>query len=78
MTDHLSTVPVFSINGVTFRCWVTDAGQRYEWRSTCGRYSAGRSGKHHWASINRRVIGDQFASLKSAMQMAVSAEREAA
>jgi len=42
VTDRLSDVPSFSIGNVTWRCWVTDNGQRYEWRSTCGRYRVGR------------------------------------
>ena len=42
-TDRLSTSPNFTMHGVTWRCWITDEGGRYEWRSTCGRFRAGRS-----------------------------------
>jgi hypothetical protein len=41
-SERLGGGPAFVLNGVTWRCWVTDSGQRYEWRSTCGRYRAGR------------------------------------
>ena len=42
-TDRLSTTPSFALLGVTWRCWITDGGHRYEWRSTCGRFRAGRT-----------------------------------
>lgn len=40
--DRLSTAAEFATGQVTWRCWITDDGQRLEWRSTCGRYRAGR------------------------------------
>jgi len=42
VTDRLSDVPAFTLGRTEWRCWVTDSGQRYEWRSTCGRYRVGR------------------------------------
>lgn len=73
--DHLSSAPTFSLGSVTFRCWVTDNGQRYEWRSTCGRYFAGRNGAHHWSSTDRNLVGSEFPTLKAAMQMAINVGR---
>ena len=43
-TDTLAGAPPFKIAGVTFRCWITDEGQRFEWRSNCNRYRVGRRG----------------------------------
>ena len=73
-TDHPSTVDIFSIGDVTFRCWVTDDGSRYEWRSTCGRYRAGRNVgmASCWSMRDDRPVGHQYETLKRAMCAAVS------
>jgi hypothetical protein len=73
MTDHSSAVPHFTIAGVTFACWVVDDGQRYVWRSTCGRYAAGRMVRAYWSRRDGRVVGAEFLSLKLAMVTAVGA-----
>lgn len=81
MTDHLATSPPFTVAGVTFRCWVTDGGHRYEWRSTDGRCRVGRNVGNAmcWAIADGRVLGTHFASLKLAMIAAVrAADRRAA
>jgi hypothetical protein len=87
MTDHPSTVPPFTIPGATFVCWIVDdgpneagiPGQRYVWRSTCGRYAVGRRVRTYWARRDGRVVGANFLTSKLAMIAAVSgARREAA
>lgn len=76
--DHLSSAPPFSLGAITFRCWVTDGGQRYEWRSECGRFVAGRSGAEFWARADGRGAGDRHLSLRAAMAAAIAAGRKAA
>lgn len=78
VADHLSSAPPFSLGAVTFRCWVTAKGQRYEWRSECGRFVAGRSGAEFWARADGRGTGDRHRSLKAAMEAAIAAGRAAA
>lgn len=75
--DSRSTVPCFSVAGVTFECWVTDAGHRYEWRSTCKRAAAGRQVALCWAVVDGRRIGDQYETLRRAMLAAVVTMRPA-
>lgn len=84
-TDTLATAPPFTIAGATFRCWITDAGQRFEWRSTCGRYRVGRRGytridhpdgrseliTHHFAIADGRDVGTRHRSLREAMLLAI-------
>lgn len=73
--DRLSSAPPFTIGDVTFRCWITDDGQRFEWRSECGHYVAGRSGALYWARGNGRDAGHQHKSLRSAMEAAIASGR---
>lgn len=67
--DHLADVPSFTVDGVTFRCWVTEQGQRYEWRSTDGRCFAGRNvgSATCWASVDRRMIGESYVTTRDLM-----------
>lgn len=63
----------FRSDGVLFqREWIEDA-QRYVWTSECGAMRAGRNvGKpNYWSIANDRIIGKEFASLKTAMLQAV-------
>lgn len=79
MTDCLSTVPTFALGDSVWRCWVTDNGQRYEWRSTCGRMRAGRRDGLWRAVVDGREVYGSHESLKAAMQAAHRAsERRAA
>jgi hypothetical protein len=75
LPDRLSGIPTFEIDGTTFRCWVTDSGHRYEWRSTDGRSFAGRNegSATAWASFDRKVVGRAYPTLKFAMAAAVGA-----
>ena len=73
MDDRRSTVPTFTVAGVTFVCWIVDDGNRYVWRSECGRYAAGRIGRLCWARRDGQVVGAEFPSLKFAMSVAVGA-----
>jgi hypothetical protein len=85
MSDYRNSQE-FIVAGVIFHCWVTDDGQRYEWRSVCGRFRVGRRGyskierddgttelhTHHFAVVDGREIGARFASLRQAMLTAIS------
>ena len=77
--DHLSSVPEFSTGHVLWRCFVADDGQRYVWRSLCGRYEAGRDFERRqcWAKKDGRLIG-WYQYLKAAMVAAISEGRMAA
>ena len=78
-TDRLSSAPPFRIGNTTFRCWVTDNGQRYEWRSEGDRIVAGRGdGALYWARIDGELAGADFPSPSSAMLSAMSRGRAAA
>lgn len=77
-TDYLSSAPVFTLVDVTWRCWVTDNGHRYEWRSECGRLTAGRSGAEYWARADGRKCGESHHNLRAAMAAAMQAARRAA
>lgn len=76
--DHLSAVPPFTLTGVVWRCWVTDGGQRFEWRSDDGRLTAGRDGAEYWARADGRLAGGRHTSLRAAMAAAIGAVRRAA
>ena len=78
--DRRSTVQPFTTYGVTFECWITADGQHLEWRSTCGRFQAGRDGGEFWARSRGGDAGRQHASLKLAMEAAIHhvAERHVA
>lgn len=76
--DYLSSAPPFTIGDVTWRCWVTDGGQRYEWRSECGRFIAGRSGAEYWSRADGRPCGNQHHTLRAAMVAAIRRARDAA
>jgi len=65
--DHLSSVPAFTTGAVTWRCWITDGGQRYEWRSTCGKFRAGRALAFCWARSGDRIVGKAYKTLSDAM-----------
>lgn len=65
--ERRSSAPEFTIDGVRFACWVTDAGQRYEWRSACGRAAVWRAGRTILARADGSGIGSQFVSLRHAM-----------
>lgn len=70
-TDRLSEAPNFELLGVTFRCWITDDGQRFEWRSTCGRFRAGRVLAVCWSRAGDRIVGKGFKTLRLAMEAAI-------
>lgn len=76
--DRLSSAPPFTLAGITWRCWVTDRGQRYEWRSEDGWLAAGRSGPVFWARADGRWAGDRHPTLRAAMAAAIGAARRAA
>jgi hypothetical protein len=81
VTEYPSSVPTFAILGATFCCWTAtdaDGGQRYVWRSTCGRFAVGRRGRLCWARSDGRIVGGEFDTMKLAMIAAVGAAREAA
>ena len=78
-------VPPFTIGGAVFTCWVAldQAGTPYVWRSACRRAAVGRVGAFCWARVDGRLIGAEYASLKTAMglaalELAVNARRDAA
>lgn len=73
MTDKLSSAPPFSLGNVTFRLWITENGQQYEWRSNRGELSVGRNvgSSTCWAKAGPRVVGRNFRNLKEAMVEAV-------
>lgn len=72
-TDHLTGAPSFDVHGVTWRCWSTDDGQRLEWRSTCGRFRAGRDRTFCWSVFEGRIIEKSFRTLREAMAAAIDA-----
>lgn len=76
--DRLSSVPPFTLAGITWRCWVTGGGQHYEWRSDDGRLTAGRSGAEFWARADGFPCGEHHPSLREAMVAAIQASRSAA
>lgn len=67
--DRKSTAPPFTIGGTTFQCWITDDGQRYEWRSADGRLTVGRNtGRSScWGRRGGNLVGSSYPSLKAAM-----------
>lgn len=68
----------FMSEGVMFkREWLEDA-QRYVWTSECGTMRAGRNvGKPtYWSMARDRIIGKEFASLKTAMLQAGMAAKQ--
>lgn len=80
--DRLSdTTPPFEIAGITWRGWIVDSGQQYEWRSDCGRYRAGRNigAGTHWASCGGPLVGHEYPTLRFAMLSAqITRRRDAA
>lgn len=81
MTDRRSTVETFTINRATFTCWITadGAGQRYEWRSACGRYAVWRVGREVLARAGNRLLRCGAVGLSTAMSHITSIdERRAA
>lgn len=79
MTDHPNGQS-FTIANVTFRCWIVEDGQRYEWRSLDGRLTAGRNVglSTCWARAQGRHLGSHFKDLKTAMFSATQAIGRAA
>lgn len=77
MTDHRSSAPDFTLNGITWQCWVINGGS-FEWRSTCGRYAAWRDGKVYRARRGERAGQIEYSSLKEAMTAAGGTRRQAA
>lgn len=74
MTDRLTGAPQFELHGVTWRCWAMDeGGQRLEWRSTCGRFTAGRHLALCWSRAGERIIGKNYRTLREAMAAAIEA-----
>lgn len=67
-----SYVPDFSINGVTFGCWISEANT-YVWRSVCHRAEAGRGCSKFWARADGRDLGTGFLTLRLAMVSAAKA-----
>ncbi len=94
--ERLSDVPKFTLRGVVWRCWIVPdglnelglSGERFVWRSVCGRYAAGRLGYRrvgdgtlqalHWARRNGRVVGAEFPTNRAAMAAAQDTRRIAA
>lgn len=72
-TDHLTGAPHFELYGVKWRCWSTDNGQRLEWRSTCGKFRAGRELALCWSRADGRIIGKSYRTLREAMAAAIEA-----
>lgn len=78
MNAVLTGVPDFVAGAVVWKCWTVRFGEQplatsLEWRSECRRYAAGRNVRTFWSSANGRLIGDEFDSLKEAMQASVNA-----
>lgn len=86
MTERPSTVPPFTVAGITFRCLIAPdgpnelglAGTRYVWRSDCGRYAAGRIGRNCWARVDGALVGADFPTIGKAMHAAVHGTKEQA
>ncbi len=73
--ERRSTVPDFMCEGVTWQCWIVDDGQRYAWRSTCGRCEVTRSdeGDGFMAIVRgRRRPVPGFQTLRAAMVWAAT------
>ena len=69
--DRPSAAPDFTLRGIRFQCWITDAGQRFEWRSICGRFVVGRLGPRWWARAEGRDKGSHHATPRAAMEAAL-------
>lgn len=72
MSFRRSTVPEFSIAGVTFTCWITEEND-YVWRSACGRTAVGRGGRTFWARADGQGLGTGYVTLRLAMLAAAKA-----
>ncbi len=70
-----STVPPFTVDGVTFKCTV-DASNCYVWVSECGRFSAFRIGRQFSAAIDGQELKSKPIDLCDAMRIAVQAGRK--
>jgi hypothetical protein len=68
-----STVPPFTCDGVTFRCYAVAA--RYEWHDDRSQRVAARNegSSTCWARAGNQIVGRSFLNLKQAMQAAVRA-----
>lgn len=72
-----SSAPDFTLNGITWQCWVVGSGD-YEWRSTCGRYATVQEGLQWRIRRGDRVGQIVYRSLKQAMLAALLDQRRAA
>lgn len=77
MTDTRSAVPSFTINNVTFTCWITDKGQVYEWPDETGRAKLRRNigSSRCSAMVDGKIISKDLASGRDAMSAAAEALR---
>lgn len=76
--DKRSTVPAFAVYGIEFVCWVSGKTGQYEWRSSCGRFVAGRDGHEFWALADSEPVRRRFSNLKAAMAGAIQSRQERA
>jgi hypothetical protein len=77
MTLQHSTLPNFTLSGITWECWITERNT-YEWRSTCGHYAVWRDGGACYARRGDRIGTFPHHDLISAMRAALSERKEAA
>jgi hypothetical protein len=82
-TETPSSLPIFEVRGICFRCFVADNGSRYVWRSIENPESVvaqtgkdalavGRIGGKTWARSGGQLIGSDFATLRDAMLAAIA------
>lgn len=85
--ERPSMLPIFDIHGVCFRCFVSDAGMRYVWRSIPNADSdipeagstalaVGRIGATTWARSGGKIVGRDYATIRDAMVAAIAARRQ--
>lgn len=78
MTDRLSDVPSFIVDGFTWSCYVTDDGHRYEWRSPGFRGRVWRHRAIWYGSLDGKAVGT-FDTPEQAMRAAsLAAQRRRA
>lgn len=66
MTNARSTAPDFTLDGITWQCWIVEGGS-YEWRSTCGQFAVWREGKTFRARRGDQVGTVEHEKLINAM-----------
>lgn len=85
--ERPSTLPIFDIDSVCFRCFISDGGMRYVWRSIPDADSetpetgstalaVGRIGATTWARSGGKIVGRDFATIRDAMVAAIAARRQ--